>query len=74
MCRCIDSGESQYAACNFPSNETAVFNATVSGAEVVEGDLYALPWYWNIVVAVMYGILFRFVAYLALRFFHKRKQ
>ena len=66
---------SQYASCNFLGNNTAgsgiVFNATVTGAEVVQNDLFALTWYFNVLVTLAYGIFFRVVAYLALRFLHK---
>lgn len=64
---------SLYDACTF-SNDTAVSNATVSGAEVFQSTAYPLPWYGNILVVIGYGVMFRLVAYLALRFLHQKKK
>lgn len=73
--RCGSSGVSEYSSCNFLSNDTigsgTVFNASVTGAEVIQNDLFVLAWYQNVLVTVAFGIFFRIVAYLALRFLHK---
>lgn len=70
-CRERENGISQY--CNLTDIAT-VYNATVSGAKVVEDDLYSFPWYWNVIITMAFGLVFRIVAYLALRFLHKKKQ
>lgn len=72
--RCDSSGISEYDACNFNSNNTNLFfnDTFVSGAEVYETIALPLPWYGNVLVAIGFGITFRFCAYLALRFLHTK--
>ena len=51
-------------------NETTLVNATISGSEVFEMLAFPLPWYGNILVLMGFGVLFRTLAYIALRFLH----
>ncbi len=65
---------SRYDACSFSSNQT-VNNATISGDEVLALSNFSrtsFAWYWNLLFLAFYLVLFRVVAYLALRFLHKK--
>ena len=67
--RCLPEDIDEYQFCN-----TTLFNATISGDQVLtaEGGQYPFSWYISLFVIVGYGILFRVVAYLALRFLHRK--
>ena len=49
-------------------------NGTISGEEVLVkvGDI-SLPWYYNLLVIVAYGLLFKIGTYICLRFLHKKR-
>lgn len=49
-------------------------NATISGVDVLvaDGNQFPLPWYISLMVTIGIGIVFRIVAYVALRFLHKK--
>lgn len=70
--RCASSDLSEYQACILCTNDTQN-NCTLPGSEVVSRTAFPFPWYWNVPILLMYGTMFRVIAYWALRYLHQSK-
>ena len=67
---CSSSGNTTFGSGSFDTNETSL----ISGGDVlVQLGAILIPWYWNLVVVIAFGLLFRIGAYLCLRFLHRKR-
>lgn len=60
---------SSYLGCNITDSFA---NATISGPEVLDQLKVTTPFYANVLILVVFTLGFRALAYLALRYLHRR--
>ena len=68
LSRRCDTESSAYVVCNV----TDVTNTTIPGTAVLEQLNVSLPFYVNVIVLFTFALSFRVLAYLALRFLHRK--
>ena len=67
---CNEGSISRYPVCNVTSQE--LVNATISGTDVLDELNVNVPIYINFIALLVFAMFFRFLAYLSLRFLHRK--
>lgn len=62
---------SEYAVCT--NSNSSFLNATISGTDVLETLNVGTPFYANMLILILFAVVIRYIAYLALRYLHRPK-